>query len=165
MLSEWQSLSLWYCVSFHIDKTNFILFFKKWILFFLNFEIFFFPIIYYDIVIWVMKLFRMLAYDNYDDFQHVKLHIFTNFSFHYFGRLLNDPKPHTNIDIYDNEDSIVSVFSGSYFSKEPLVLVSVFFFFKMKEPLQFWFKDFCWNFDRTCNSIFGPIHSSKRKLS
>jgi hypothetical protein len=27
--------------------------------------------IYYDIVTWVMKLFRVLVYDNYYDFQHV----------------------------------------------------------------------------------------------
>jgi len=60
----------------------------------------------------------MLAYDNYDDFQHVKLHIFTNFSFHYFGRLLNDPKPHTNIGVFFKKKTFLDGFG----SKPILVL-------------------------------------------
>jgi hypothetical protein len=28
--------------------------------------------IYYDIVIWVMKFIQSVTYDNYDDFHHVK---------------------------------------------------------------------------------------------
>jgi hypothetical protein len=41
---------------------------------YLNFEIIIFSIIYYYIVIWVMKLFRVyVAYDNYDDFHPPQL--------------------------------------------------------------------------------------------
>ncbi len=47
----------WPRVSFHIDKTNNYIFQK--INPFFNFEIIYFFIIYYDIVIWVVKLFRM----------------------------------------------------------------------------------------------------------
>jgi hypothetical protein len=65
-------------VSFHIDKTNKKKF-KKYICF-LNFEIIFFSIIYYNIVIWVVKIIQNVAYDNYDDFQHVNI-LFTNFHF------------------------------------------------------------------------------------
>jgi hypothetical protein len=44
-------------VSFHIDKTNNI-FFKKLILF-LMFKIMYFSIFYYNILIWVVKLFSV----------------------------------------------------------------------------------------------------------
>jgi hypothetical protein len=30
------------------------------------------------------EIIQNVAYDNYDDFQHVKRHIFQKFSFHYF---------------------------------------------------------------------------------
>jgi hypothetical protein len=45
---------------------------------------------YYDIVIWVMKLLRVyVAYDNYDDFQHVNFTFSQNFISLFWG-LFND---------------------------------------------------------------------------
>jgi len=40
--------------------------------------------LYYHILIWIMKLFQSLDYDNYDDFLTCQLHIFTKKWFHYF---------------------------------------------------------------------------------
>jgi hypothetical protein len=36
-------------------------------------------IIYYNIVIWVGKLFGLVAYENYDDFQHLNFMFSQNF--------------------------------------------------------------------------------------
>jgi len=40
--------------------------------------------IYYDIVIWVMKFIQSVAYDNYDDFHHVNFIFFAKTLFYYF---------------------------------------------------------------------------------
>jgi hypothetical protein len=45
-------------VSFHIDKMNDFFFFQKWIPLF-EIEIIQFSIVYYDIVTWIVKLFRV----------------------------------------------------------------------------------------------------------
>jgi hypothetical protein len=37
----------------------------------LKFKIIEFFVIYYDIFTWVVKIIQVVAYDNYDDFQHV----------------------------------------------------------------------------------------------
>jgi hypothetical protein len=43
---------------------------------------------YLNILTWVVNLFRVVAYDNYDDFQHVSTSYFHKFSFHYFDDYL-----------------------------------------------------------------------------
>jgi hypothetical protein len=55
---------------------------------FLKFEIIIISIIYYYIVIWIMRLFS-IAYDKYDDFQHVNFIFSQNFS-SLLWRLFND---------------------------------------------------------------------------
>jgi len=41
--------------------------------------------IYYDVVIWIMKFIQsVVAYDNYDDFHHVNFIFFEKKLFHYF---------------------------------------------------------------------------------
>jgi hypothetical protein len=57
---------------------------------FIKFEITFFsPIIYYNIVIWVVKIIQSVAYDNYDDFEHVNF-IFSQIFISLFWGLFND---------------------------------------------------------------------------
>jgi hypothetical protein len=63
-------------------------FFQKMHLFF-NFEIIYFSIIYYNILIWVVKLIQSVAYDNYDDFQHFTFMFSQNFISLFWG-LFND---------------------------------------------------------------------------
>jgi hypothetical protein len=58
---------------------------KNEFLFWSFFEIIYFSIIYYAIVMWVVKLFRGVAYDNYDDFQHVNLIFSQNFISLFWG--------------------------------------------------------------------------------
>jgi hypothetical protein len=70
-------------VSFHIDKTN-NYFFQK-INSLLNFEIILFSMIYYDIVLWVMKLFKSVKNHNYDEFQHVDFMFSQNFISLFWG--------------------------------------------------------------------------------
>ncbi len=70
-----------------LTKTN-NFFFQK-INSFIKFEIIEFSIIYYDIGIWVVKLFRVyVAYDSYDDFQHVNF-LFSQILVSLFWRLFN----------------------------------------------------------------------------
>ncbi len=45
--------------------------------FLFNFEIIYFSIIYYNIVIGVSEITQSVAYDNYDDFQHYVNFIFS----------------------------------------------------------------------------------------
>jgi hypothetical protein len=85
----WQKLSKYcYCsLGLVSTLTKWIIFFQKLYLFY-SFEIIGFSIIYYNILIWVMKLFT-LYHDNYDDFQHVNLTFSQNFV-SLFGELFND---------------------------------------------------------------------------
>jgi hypothetical protein len=46
---------------------------------FKNFEIIYFSIIYYNIVIGVNEIIQSVAYDNYDDFQHFNFIFSQNF--------------------------------------------------------------------------------------
>jgi hypothetical protein len=48
-----------------------------------------FYIIYYNVVIWGVKLFGVLSYDNYDDFQHVNF-MFSQIFISLFWGLFND---------------------------------------------------------------------------
>ncbi len=65
-------------VSFHIDEWIIIIFSIKKL--FLKVEIIYISIIYYNIIIWVVKLFNV-TYDNYDDFQHVNFILSQKFHF------------------------------------------------------------------------------------
>jgi hypothetical protein len=54
-------------ISIYFQKLN-SFFFLKFYIFIYLFIYLFISIIYYNIVIWVVKLFIVIAYDNYDDF-------------------------------------------------------------------------------------------------
>jgi hypothetical protein len=69
-------------VIFHGDKMN-NYFFQKMNSFF-NFEITYVSIIYYKYCDMSNEIIQSIAYDNYDDFQHINHHIFTNFHFTIF---------------------------------------------------------------------------------
>jgi hypothetical protein len=58
-------------------------------LFFLIFEFIIISMIYYDVVIWVMKFIQsVVACDNYDDFHHVNFIFFEKKLLHYFDDYL-----------------------------------------------------------------------------
>jgi hypothetical protein len=68
---------------------NYYLFSRKKIILIFIEIIIIISMIYYDIVILVVKLFRVEAYKNYDDFQHMNF-IFSQKFISLFGGLFND---------------------------------------------------------------------------
>jgi hypothetical protein len=111
----------------------------KWIIIFysqklnLSFNFQFFSIIYHNIVIWIMKLFRGWAYDNYDDF-NMSISFICNAKFLKHGVILN--KIHTYIQTCVRSHFVLN-----------LVIIHLDWnfcsFFKLKVwsyfPLKFWF--------------------------
>jgi hypothetical protein len=77
-----------------LTKTNKFFFSKKWIRFKFFFEITCFSIIYYDIVIQVVKLFRIQpTYDNHDDFHHLNFIFPQNFNSLVWGLFYDENWP------------------------------------------------------------------------